>query len=74
MIMKKLFTFLTLCCVFTQTSAYEFNWKEYNIKVPENIAYYEYALMTNDCNLEVYGCKIAKLNILLVTRWFKPLY
>lgn len=74
MIMKKLLTIFLLCASFAQVGAYEFNWKEYNIKVPENIAYYEYALMTNDCSLEVYGCKVAKLNILLVTRWFKPLY
>lgn len=74
MIMKTLLTILTLCLSFVQVGAYEFQGKEYNIRVPENIYYYEYALMTNDCNLEVYGCKVAKLNVLLVRNWFKPLY
>lgn len=72
--MKKTILFLLLLCFTSQVGAYEFNWKEYKIEVPENIAYYEYALMTNDCSLEIYSCKVAKLNILLVTRWFKPLY
>ena len=74
MIMKKLLTILLLCCVFTQTSAYEFNWKEYNIKVPSEIYYYERLVNTWNCEMQTYECKIAYANILLVTRWFKPLY
>ena len=74
MIMKKLFTFLTLCASFAQTSAYEFNWKEYKIEVPESIYYHERLVNTWNCEMSKYECKIAYANILLVTRWFKPLY
>jgi len=53
MIMKIITILLLLCVSFAQVWAYNFNWKEYNIRIPENIHYYEYALMTNDCSLEV---------------------
>ena len=72
--MKKTILFLLLLCFTSQVGAYEFNWKEYKIKVSENIYFYEYAVLTNDCDMQTYNCKVAKLNILLIRNWFNPLY
>ena len=74
MIMKTLLTFLILCCSFTQVGAYEFQGKEYNIRVPENIEFYTRLYASNNCDMKSYWCKVAKLNVLLVRNWFKPLY
>ena len=72
--MKKTILFLLLLCVTSQVGAYEFNWKEYNIKVPENMNFWERSVMTNNCKMSKYECKFAYANILLIKKWFNPLY
>lgn len=73
--MKKIFLALIIVCLFWKTvESYNYNWKDYNIKVPENIEYLEYLVMTNKCDMKKYWCKVAYLNITLVKRWLSPLY
>ena len=47
---------------------------KYWIDVPENITHYEYLIWAWECSLEVYGCKVAYINILLIKRGLTPLY
>lgn len=74
MIMKTLLTLLLLCCSFVQVGAYEFNWKTYNIRVPSEVYFYERSVNTWNCDMSKYECKFAYANILLIKKWFKPLY
>ena len=71
--MKTIIILLILCLPFS-LSAYEFKWKTYKFNVPENIEKLEFDVMTWKCDMETYWCKLAKLNIILVSRWYKSIY
>lgn len=51
-----------------------FNAEKYDFRIPENIEFLEYQVMTNQCDMTSYWCKLAMLNIILVSRGFNSLY
>jgi len=54
--------------------AYNYNGREYNIVVSENIEYLEYCYFSRTCEVSEYNKKLIKLNILLIKKGFNPLY
>ena len=55
-------------------SAYNYNWKNYNIDVPENIVYLEYCYKSNQCEVSNRNKKLIYLNQVLVKNWYNPIY
>ena len=73
MIMKKLLL-MVLLLVPNISNWYNFEWKEYNIYVPENIQYMEYCYFSWQCEIGDYYTKLIYVNFILINRWFEPLY
>jgi len=55
-------------------NTYFYDWREYDIHVPENIEYQEYCYVTELCEVSKYNKRLIKLNILLIKFWLPPLY
>jgi len=73
--MKKTIILIVLLLASLQSvQAYNYNWKEYNIYLPENIEYLEYCYNSNQCEVPNKYKKIINLNILLIKYWYEKLY
>jgi hypothetical protein len=77
--MKNLIKFVTVliivCFINLQSvQAYNYNWKIYNIKVSEKIEYYEYCYNSRRCEVPNKYKKLIYLNILLIKKWYDPIY
>ncbi len=57
-----------------KAEGYNYNWKDYNIEIPENIIELENKYFNRELDINSYEFKIIKLNILLIKKGLKPLY
>lgn len=66
---------ILLFCSINITNWYNYNWKDYNIKIPENITYLEYLLYSwQEKKVNKKFAIIIKINRILISKGLEPLY
>lgn len=68
------FIILTVVFPIKQSSAYNYNGREYKIEVPSNIIELEHCYFTRACELSKRNKALIKLNVMLIKLNLNPLY